>query len=161
MHRKNGSNNFLLNAIYKLPFKSIFKYISRLIVLNITKITSFPKPNNNKKQLKSFLGTADYYRCLIPHFAQITHPVVYLTSPKESFKWTNAHDEAFTKLQKYFSQNLLFNNHSLTKLSTWILMLLNLQFWLFLCKSMMDIYFKFLILIRPCGLLKPSTRLLN
>ena len=52
---------------------------------NITKITSFPNLSN-KKQLKTFLGTVEYYRSLIPLFAQITDPLIYLTSPKVPFK---------------------------------------------------------------------------
>lgn len=57
---------------------------------NIIKITSFPTPKN-KKQLKQFSSTTDFYRHLILAYAELTLLLVELTSPKIPFKWTQLH----------------------------------------------------------------------
>ena len=73
------------------------------ITSNIKKIDSFPIPKT-KRQVKKFLGLCGFYRNLIPSFATISDPLVALTSPKSSFKWTDAENKAFHNLQKIFFQ---------------------------------------------------------
>ena len=71
---------------------------------NIQKINSFPIPTT-KKHVKRFLGLCGFYRSLIPSFAQLTEPLVALTSPSTPFRWTSTENEAFQKLQQVFFKN--------------------------------------------------------
>lgn len=68
---------------------------------NIRKILAFPTPKT-KKQVKSFIGLCSFYRSLIPAFARRIEPLIKLTSPKEKFKWSQLHEEAFQDLQQVF-----------------------------------------------------------
>jgi len=53
-----------------------------------------------KKQLKSFLGLANFYRNYIPQFATIVAPLTDLTKKRESMKdWGVIHVEAFRKIK--------------------------------------------------------------
>lgn len=54
----------------------------------------------NRKQLKSFLGLANYFRDFIHHFAQIARPLYELTSKKTAFEWTDEHANAFHNLKE-------------------------------------------------------------
>lgn len=68
---------------------------------NIVKITSFPKPKN-QRQVKQFLGVCGFYRHLIPSFASLTKPLIQISKPKSTFSWSNEQDKAFHMLQKVF-----------------------------------------------------------
>lgn len=95
-------SDFFTECIDYLGFR-INQYQISPISSNITKIISFPRPKN-KKQLKSFLGTCGFYRCLIPAYAQVTDPLVKITSPKVDFVWNDIHEKAFQQVQKFFFQ---------------------------------------------------------
>ena len=41
---------------------------------NVSKIKTYPRPNN-VKELKRFLGMANYYREFIPSFAEVAEPL--------------------------------------------------------------------------------------
>lgn len=71
------------------------------ITMNIKKIESFPQPKT-KRQIKKFLGLCSFYRTLIPDYATIADPLIKLTSPKVSFKWSEEENLAFNKLQSIF-----------------------------------------------------------
>ena len=94
-------------------------------------------------------------------FAQITDPLVYLKSPKDPFKWTNAHNEAFTKFQKIFYSKPFVQQPQFHKTFYLDTEASKSAISAILMQGMMAIYFQFLTLIRPCGMLKSSTRLLN
>ena len=55
-----------------------------------------------KRQIKKFLGLCSFYRNLIPAYAELADPLVKLTSPSKSFKWTEVEDNSFQKLEKVF-----------------------------------------------------------
>ena len=62
-------------------------------------VLNFGQPKT-RKELKSFLGLAGFYRAFVPNFAQISQPLNQLTSEKVPFIWTDACDTAFTALKK-------------------------------------------------------------
>jgi len=53
----------------------------------------------NARQVRSFLGTAGYYRKFIQNFAGIAAPLTNLTKKNTRFKWTHACQQAFETLK--------------------------------------------------------------
>ena len=64
----------------------------------IKAVQEFPVPKNFK-ELKSFLGLANYYRRFIKNFAQIAHPLNHLTKKSVKFEWSPECQEAFHTLK--------------------------------------------------------------
>jgi len=64
-------------------------------------LANFAKPKT-KKQLRSFLGSASYYRSFIPGFADCSSLLTPATSLKSQLQvaWTDAMTEAFCKLKQ-------------------------------------------------------------
>jgi len=65
----------------------------------IKAIESYPVPKN-VKQLRSFLGLANYYRRFIKDFAKVAHPLNQLTKKFVKFDWTKSCQEAFDLLKR-------------------------------------------------------------
>ena len=63
---------------------------------NVNKIKSAPRPTN-KKQVRSFMGLAGYYRDFIPNFAAITASLSDLTRKGQPnrVKWGDAQEKAY------------------------------------------------------------------
>ena len=57
-------------------------------------------PPNNRKELRSFLGLASYYRRFIKGFAKIGHLLTAMTSQSSKFAWTEEMQSAFDSLKK-------------------------------------------------------------
>ena len=55
---------------------------------------------NNAKELRSFLGLANFYRRFVQNFAEIAAPLTELTSNKLPYTWTTKHQQAFKTLHK-------------------------------------------------------------
>ena len=69
---------------------------------------NYPKPTT-AKQTKSFVCAMSYYRRFLPHFAELSRPLMDLaTLHHKQFKWTQEHDNSFYKLI-----NLLITHTSL------------------------------------------------
>ena len=51
------------------------------------------------KQVRSFLGMANYYRQCIPHYAKIAQPLTELTKKNRRFTWGPIQTNAFNKLK--------------------------------------------------------------
>jgi hypothetical protein len=51
------------------------------------------------KDLRSFLGLADYYRKFVKHFGIISRPLTDLLKKNTMFQWTSDHDVAFNTLK--------------------------------------------------------------
>ena len=62
-------------------------------------VQDFPTPTN-LKQLRTFLGLANYYRRFIKGFAHIARPLNVLTKKGVKFSWTQSCDDAFDKLKR-------------------------------------------------------------
>lgn len=65
-------------------------------------IDNFKRPET-KKELKSFLGLAGFYRSFITNFAQISQPLNRLTSDTVVFAWDNTCEQAFCTLKALLS----------------------------------------------------------
>ena len=61
-------------------------------------VADWPVPNS-AKELRSFLGLANFYRRFVPSFADISAPLTPLTSTKVAFTWTPMHQQAFENLK--------------------------------------------------------------
>ena len=65
---------------------------------NIAPITKFPRPTT-VREVKSFLGMANFYRTFIPTFAAMSEPLNNLTRKEVPFKWTDECEKAFGKIK--------------------------------------------------------------
>ena len=73
----------------------------------VESVRTYPVPTN-LKQVRSFLGLANYYRRFIPKFAHICHPLTQLTRKNQPFTWTSECQDAFDLLkQKLISAPIL------------------------------------------------------
>ena len=57
------------------------------------------KPPTSVKQVRSFLGMANYYRNCIPDYANLAAPLTALTKQSQRFHWTEQHTSAFNRLK--------------------------------------------------------------
>ena len=64
----------------------------------IERVKAFRKPHN-VKTVKSFLGLCNYYRELIPGFAETSVPLNELLRKGIEFRWSARCEEAFQKLE--------------------------------------------------------------
>lgn len=66
----------------------------------IEAIKNAPRPTT-KKQVRSFLGLAEFYRKFVPHFSHLASPLTDLTKKGLPNKviWTEKHEEAFNGLK--------------------------------------------------------------
>ena len=62
-------------------------------------VQDFPVPKNSK-QLRTFMGLANYYRRFVKGFPHIASPLNALTKKGVKFEWTEACSEAFDKLKR-------------------------------------------------------------
>ncbi|GBM88478.1 Transposon Tf2-6 polyprotein, partial [Araneus ventricosus] len=56
-------------------------------------------PPKTRKQVRSFLGVAGFYRRFIPNFSKIALPLTNLTKEKIKFVWTEVEQQAFETLR--------------------------------------------------------------
>jgi transposase InsO family protein/predicted aspartyl protease len=64
----------------------------------IEKVKNWPTPRT-RKDVRSFLGLASYYRRFIEGFAKIAYPLTQLTSEAVDFVWTEQAEKAFQELK--------------------------------------------------------------
>jgi hypothetical protein len=64
----------------------------------IQAIIDFPRPKD-RKQLRQFLGIANFYRKFIPHMAHIASTLNDLLKKGSKFTWTNKQEEAFLHIK--------------------------------------------------------------
>ena len=69
---------------------------------NVEKIKDAPRPST-KKQVRSFMGLAGYYRDFIPNFAAIAVPLSDLTRKGQPNKveWDEAQEKAYRTIKSY------------------------------------------------------------
>ena len=63
------------------------------------KVMSSYQVPTNVKQLKQFLGLANYYRQFVPDYSKIAEPLCKLLRKGSTYNWTPACQEAFTELK--------------------------------------------------------------
>jgi hypothetical protein len=54
-------------------------------------------------QIRQFLGLAGYYRCFIPDFSKIAHPMTKLLQKDAKFVWSLVCEEAFQAMKKFLT----------------------------------------------------------
>ncbi len=64
-------------------------------------VVEWPSPDS-RKALQRFLGFANFYRRFIRNFSQLASPLTALTSPRTTFRWSDAAEAAFAKLKSRF-----------------------------------------------------------
>ena len=71
-----------------------------------------------KKQVRSFIGTVNFYRKFIPHFAEIATPLTDLTAKKlpNKVKWEIEHQIAFDKLKDAITSYPILRSPDFTKM---------------------------------------------
>ena len=67
----------------------------------LAEIAAFPRPIN-RKQLRSFLGFANFLRRFIPNYADIAAGMTRLQSVKVPYRWDEAAESSFTAIKKAF-----------------------------------------------------------
>ena len=77
-----------------MTLKGIFPDLSKVEV-----VKNFPTPVN-LKELKSFLGLANYYRRFIKGFSEIASPLNALTKKGVKFCWSESCAVAFDRLKR-------------------------------------------------------------
>src|SRR3981189_3899128 len=65
----------------------------------VTRVIKWPTLKN-RKEVQSFLGFTNFYRCFIPHFSNDARPLFDLSKKDVAFQWGIPEDEAFNKLKK-------------------------------------------------------------
>ncbi|KAK7105052.1 hypothetical protein V1264_019673 [Littorina saxatilis] len=77
-----------------------------LLLENVTKILNAPRPET-KKQVRSFLGLAGYYREFIPNFAAITAPLSDMTRKgcPNRILWGPAQEKAYQTVRDLISRD--------------------------------------------------------
>ena len=63
-------------------------------------IREWTTPFHTRKQVKSFLGVAVWYRVFIPHFSSLAAPLFDLTSVKQRFQWNDACEAAVLAIKE-------------------------------------------------------------
>jgi hypothetical protein len=64
-------------------------------------IASWPTPAK-VEDVRSFLGLANFYRCFIPDYSNVTHPLIDLTKTNLPWDWTPRCQTAFNTLKALF-----------------------------------------------------------
>ena len=77
-------------------------------------VKSFPKPSK-VKEVKSFLGLANFYRCHIPDMAIISRPLTALTRKDVTFDWTEECEVAFHEVKQRLMSAPVLRPPDLTK----------------------------------------------
>lgn len=74
-------------------------------------------PPTTKKQVRSFIGTVNFYRRFIPHFSDIAAPLTDLTSKKRPNKvrWLPEHQDSFDKLKISITQHPVLRSPDFAK----------------------------------------------
>jgi len=65
-------------------------------------VLSWPQPKN-VKDVRKFLGLANYYRRFIKDFTQVARPMNVLTQKDEKWWWEEMQQKAFDKLKRIFT----------------------------------------------------------
>jgi len=69
-------------------------------------VLSWPEPKN-VKNVRKFLGLANYYRRFIKDFARVARPMNMLMRKDEKWRWEEAQQKAFDELKQVFTTKLV------------------------------------------------------
>jgi len=77
-------------------------------------VLSWPEPKN-VKDIRKFLGLANYYRRFIKDFAQVTRPMNMLTRKDVKWQWRSEQQKTFDELKQVFTTRLVLAAPDLDK----------------------------------------------
>ena len=80
----------------------------------VESIKKLPQPRD-VRGARSVLGVMNYYRKMIPRFAEIVEPIVSLTRKYARFKWTEECAEAFERLKSKLASLPMLTHPDLTR----------------------------------------------
>jgi hypothetical protein len=80
-------------------------------------IRDWPKPTS-VKEIQSFLGFSNFYRNFIPHYSDITQPLIDPTKKTVVFSWGDLCDKAFKTLKACFLCQLVLRNPDASLVTT-------------------------------------------
>ena len=69
--------------------------------VKLNDIAQWPTPSK-VKDVRSFLGFANFYHQFIPNYSTITHPLIDLTKKNLPWNWTPSQQQAFNHLKHLF-----------------------------------------------------------
>jgi len=69
----------------------------------------------NAKDVRKFLGLANYYRRFIKDFTRVARPMNVLTQKDEKWQWEEAQQKAFDELKRIFTSKLVLAAPDLDK----------------------------------------------
>ena len=99
---------------------------------------------HNKKEVRSFLGLADYYRDHMPSFAAIAAPLSDLTKKRlpESVRWEDAQEKAFVTLRESMVRRPTLHLQITTRLLFCVPMRRTVVLGLRLCRNTKEDFFQ-------------------
>ncbi|CRG94399.1 retrotransposon [Plasmodium gallinaceum] len=105
------NNNLGINIEKCELFKTSITYLGQEIDQNgirpsvdkVKTIIEAEQPKS-KKQLRSFLGAANYYRNYIKNFSEWTSKLVPLITKKQKFEWKEEHSKAFEQIKNKMTE---------------------------------------------------------
>ncbi len=69
-------------------------------------IVSLPRPTK-VSEIRTFLGMTGYYRQLVPNYADISRPLLHLTTKNVPFEWNTECQQAFDKLKNVLTSDVV------------------------------------------------------
>ncbi|OWZ14800.1 LOW QUALITY PROTEIN: Pol Polyprotein [Phytophthora megakarya] len=75
-------------------------------------INAIAQPRN-RREVRGFVGMANFYGDMIPRRAELLAPLTRLTSPTQTFQWTSTKNEAFETVKSALAKRVLlaFRSH--------------------------------------------------
>jgi len=80
----------------------------------VDEVLNWPQPKN-MKDIRKFLGLANYYRRFIKDFARVARPMNMLTWKDEKWQWKEAQQKVFEELKRIFTSKLVLAAPDLDK----------------------------------------------
>jgi len=80
----------------------------------VDEVLNWPQPKNIK-DIRKFLGLANYYRRFIKDFARVARPMNMLTWKDEKWQWKEAQQKVFEELKRIFTSKLVLAAPDLDK----------------------------------------------
>ena len=70
--------------------------------VKVAGIADWPIPST-VKDIRSFLGFANFYQCFVPHYSDTARPLLDLTKKTHPWSWDHSCNDAFTILKAVFT----------------------------------------------------------
>jgi hypothetical protein len=81
--------------------------------VKIAGVADWPTPSN-KKEVQSFVGFVNFYRCFIPGFSHHTRALFDLTMKDVRFIWGLPQEDSFMKLKELVTSPLSWSSQTMT-----------------------------------------------